>query len=313
MVISQKQNCNRCRAVEAGGCALGYPCKENIPAAPCPKPLTLKELEAAELFRAVEANKPEQEAVGEYQKESMSPAGSFQPKTNNQESTLSKDSVHIGIHKDSEKSACYLVDTENIGKLFIPMLTDPEPETDYLLFCTENSPTVPLSVLPKVAKNIDKLQFVECFVPGPNALDFQLVSYLGYLLNTNPEKKYIIVSKDTGYDPVVKFWKAKGFKVSRQIPKAQAEAPKLIKNDPESESPAQPATIQVKQEDLTIHNGLDTDGEDESVSKKMVEISSKNKKKQTIYSKFCSTFGQEKGTRLYQKNKKFIYSICDKK
>ena len=41
-----------------------------------------------------------------------------------------------------------------------------------------------------------------------NALDFQLVSYLGYLIGKG-ETDIKIVSKDTGYDCLVDFWKGK--------------------------------------------------------------------------------------------------------
>lgn len=40
-----------------------------------------------------------------------------------------------------------------------------------------------------------------------NALDFQLVSYLGYMISKQDRQRYVIVSNDSGFDPVVEFWK----------------------------------------------------------------------------------------------------------
>ena len=55
---------------------------------------------------------------------------------------------------------------------------------------------------------------ISCY-PGKNGLDFQLVSYLGYLLKSAGKTEYIIISNDMGYDCVIHFWKEQGYKVSR--------------------------------------------------------------------------------------------------
>ena len=60
------------------------------------------------------------------------------------------------------------------------------------------------------------LQFEECY-EGQNALDFQLISYLGYLIGKDEDKtsEFIVMSNDTGFDPAVRYWKQKGFLVNR--------------------------------------------------------------------------------------------------
>ena len=52
---------------------------------------------------------------------------------------------------------------------------------------------------------------------GKNALDFQLATLLGYVIGSNTEKddEFIIVSKDTGFDAVVEFWKQQNIKITR--------------------------------------------------------------------------------------------------
>ena len=52
---------------------------------------------------------------------------------------------------------------------------------------------------------------------GKNALDFQLSSLLGYVIKENEgyEDEFIIVSRDTGFDAVLEFWKNRGIKLSR--------------------------------------------------------------------------------------------------
>lgn len=43
-----------------------------------------------------------------------------------------------------------------------------------------------------------------------NALDFQLVSYLGYLIAMAPKGNYFIVSQDKGFKSAITFWKDRG-------------------------------------------------------------------------------------------------------
>ena len=56
--------------------------------------------------------------------------------------------------------------------------------------------------------------FIKCF-EGSNALDFQLVSELGYRLSQNADREYVIVSNDTGFDAAVRYWSTRKMPVSR--------------------------------------------------------------------------------------------------
>ena len=58
------------------------------------------------------------------------------------------------------------------------------------------------------------VHWIKCF-EGQNALDFQLVTELGSCLSQNGSREYIIVSNDTGYDAVVRYWQQKGCSVRR--------------------------------------------------------------------------------------------------
>ena len=49
-----------------------------------------------------------------------------------------------------------------------------------------------------------------------NYLDFQLTTYLGYIIGQGQNSVFRIISKDTGFDSTVDFWKERGFDVSRQ-------------------------------------------------------------------------------------------------
>lgn len=110
----------------------------------------------------------------------------------------------------------YLVDSENVNDNWL-MLLDLSDETDKIIvFYTKNSPHMSYSSVIKLLGCTREIKFEECNA-GNNALDFQLISYLGYLMKNEELKdsEFIVMSNDTGYDPAVNFWKKRGFPVNR--------------------------------------------------------------------------------------------------
>lgn len=67
-------------------------------------------------------------------------------------------------------------------------------------------------------KNID-ISIIDCFSgkAKKNALDFQFVSYIGYLVcnNRDNHQSLKIVSNDCGFDPVVDFWQDRCIDICR--------------------------------------------------------------------------------------------------
>lgn len=54
-----------------------------------------------------------------------------------------------------------------------------------------------------------RARYVELDAPGPNALDFCIAYYLGGLAAAEPRSFFHIISKDTGFDPLLRHLKAK--------------------------------------------------------------------------------------------------------
>jgi hypothetical protein len=52
---------------------------------------------------------------------------------------------------------------------------------------------------------------------GRNALDFHIAYYLGRLAGVDPAGCFHVISKDTGFDPLIQHLKAKGISVARSI------------------------------------------------------------------------------------------------
>lgn len=108
----------------------------------------------------------------------------------------------------------YLVDTENVGSVWVELLPALGKQDRLLLFYTVNSSGISYEDLLRLAGQEQKYEMIQCFT-GRNGLDFQLVSYLGYLIKSNGKAEYVIISNDNGYDAVVRFWETREVSVKR--------------------------------------------------------------------------------------------------
>lgn len=109
----------------------------------------------------------------------------------------------------------YLIDSENINDIWVELLQQLEEKDDIMVFYTDKSAHMGYDKIVRLMElKKGTLQWIKCF-EGQNALDFQLVTELGHRICLEPKKEYIIVSNDTGYDAVVRYWQLKGSKVCR--------------------------------------------------------------------------------------------------
>lgn len=123
---------------------------------------------------------------------------------------------HSRTISSNDISKVYLVDYENIKKsdFIIPNLCEKD---SICIFYSDSCKNISL---PLVQELLDLRIHLECCyvaVGTKNALDFQLASYLGYLIGTknNDNNKYYIVSNDKGFDCICDFWRMKGITVER--------------------------------------------------------------------------------------------------
>lgn len=98
-------------------------------------------------------------------------------------------------------------------------------------------------------------EYVRLTASGPNALDFHIAYYLGQLAAKEPTAYFHIISRDTGFDPLVKHLKEKKLRVCRiqtigEIPILKPADPKtapdrvaLIVADLQKRGAARPRTV----------------------------------------------------------------------
>lgn len=102
----------------------------------------------------------------------------------------------------------YLIDFENVHNEGLENIGSLKKTEHVHIFSTENALNIRMDIV--FSKGIDIEGHI---VPvRKQSLDMHLVSYLGYLLGVHGKQcAYVIVSKDTDYDNIIKFWKEEGY------------------------------------------------------------------------------------------------------
>ena len=100
----------------------------------------------------------------------------------------------------------FLIDYENVNVDGFNGLSSCT-ENDYIkIFYTKGAETLTFGLHRRLSESKSKIEYYKVENGSKNALDFQLSSYLGYLISSNPNEKYYIVSKDKGYEILTNFW-----------------------------------------------------------------------------------------------------------
>lgn len=109
---------------------------------------------------------------------------------------------------------CYFIDSENVGNNWVSLLNTVTADDDILVFYTAKSPHMNYKNLILLRESPMSIHFIEC-CEGNNALDFQLSTELGFRIHEIEDNEFIIVSNDTGFDAIIKYWQARNKKVLR--------------------------------------------------------------------------------------------------
>lgn len=100
----------------------------------------------------------------------------------------------------------YFVDTENIGKRFLPGAEKLTSEDTVVLFHYKNGPQTPMEVLSALSKCKASIIKKEMGTHTKNAMDFQICTFLGMIVGKYQNNaEYYILSEDKGYGAAIEF------------------------------------------------------------------------------------------------------------
>ena len=100
----------------------------------------------------------------------------------------------------------FLVDYENVSASGLDGLEKLTEEDVVYIFYTENADRLTFDAHRRLLESRAAVRYYKVESGTKNALDFQLVSFLGYLIRENGSSAYYIISKDNGFDSVLHFW-----------------------------------------------------------------------------------------------------------
>jgi len=100
-----------------------------------------------------------------------------------------------------------LVDFENVQPKDIGLLKDGPFKVK--VFLGPNQSKIPVSLASSLQSLGDNAEYIILETAGSNALDFHIAYYIGTLSSGDPTAFFHIISKDSGFDPLLKYLKGK--------------------------------------------------------------------------------------------------------
>jgi len=99
-----------------------------------------------------------------------------------------------------------LVDYENIQNIDLSSIKDKNISIKMFIGSKQNN--IPTDLVVKSQKLGDQIEWIQINGNGKNALDFHIAFELGKLVEKETKSFFHIISKDTGYDPLISYMKS---------------------------------------------------------------------------------------------------------
>ena len=116
-----------------------------------------------------------------------------------------------------------LIDFENVQPRNLEILASHPFKV--FVFVGANQTKVPIDLADAMQQLGKEASYVKIAGSGRNALDFHIAYYLGELASKDPQGHFHVITRDTGFDPLIKHLRSKGIRVQRE--KDLAEIPVL--------------------------------------------------------------------------------------
>ncbi len=99
------------------------------------------------------------------------------------------------------------VDFENVHKIDLSVIG--KKAVNLILLVGPKQTKISVDLVEKLFEHAVSVQLIRLTSPGKNALDFALAYYVGRAVAADPTGCFHIISKDTGYDPLIKHLRSK--------------------------------------------------------------------------------------------------------
>lgn len=130
-----------------------------------------------------------------------------------------------------------LIDFENVQPPSLKELA--APGFTVLVFVGASQARISMDVAEAMQALGSQGRYIRCHGSGPNALDFHIAFYIGEIAAADPKACFHIISRDTGFDPLVAHLKARGLRADRCV--SVADLPMFRPARQSAAAPALPA------------------------------------------------------------------------
>ncbi len=107
-----------------------------------------------------------------------------------------------------------LIDFENVQPGNLEVLK--QHPFNVIVFVGANQVKIPFGLAEAMQALGDAAQYIKITGTGKNALDFHIAYYVGELATKDPNAYFHIISRDTGFDTLIKHLKARGIRIQRE-------------------------------------------------------------------------------------------------
>lgn len=119
--------------------------------------------------------------------------------------------------------AVYFIDYENVHDEGLDGVASLQENDRVIVFYGEQIKSISFERHMEMMNSKARVEYIETHKTAKNYLDFQLSTYLGFLIGKGESGPVYIVSRDTGFDSVIDFWKGRNTKCARQDRIAEKE------------------------------------------------------------------------------------------
>lgn len=126
-----------------------------------------------------------------------------------------------------------LIDYENVQPKDIEAFN--KEHYKVIVFHGSNQTKVNIELARALQKMHDRADYIEIDGNGKNSLDFHIAFYIGQLAVQDPESFFHIISKDTGFDPLIRHLKSKKILACRSSAISEMPQEKVLKAKTKSE------------------------------------------------------------------------------
>lgn len=216
----------------------------------------------------------------------------------------------------------YLIDFENVHDDGLEGIKGLTGADKVIIFYGTQIKSIPFERHVEIMNSKAHVEYFKTKKIAKNYLDFQLTTHLGYLIGKGEKGPVHIISKDTGYDSVVDYWKGHSIKIDRKVSiqekkekKTSNAAQQTINSNTADTNTANAGTVAIEKTsaaDLSeayrkkVRAAVKEDKLSASSYTTIYKAIVAGKEKQGFNRLLVKSFGQEKGNLIYGRLKEIF-------